>query len=536
MATITAVAYARYSSDKQQESSITVQLADIRKFCANHGIHLIREYVDEAQTATTDNRKNFQQLVKDVKNGEFKLIVVHRMDRWARNVDDGRYYKKYFAKNGVKVVSAIEGFNESPEGEFYELMSMGMAELFSKKLARESVAGKIANAREGKAHGGKPLLGYKVRDKYYVIEETEAKAVRIIFDMVAQGYGYTYIRDYLNANGYRRADGRLFTNHFYDILRNRKYIGEYVYNRVIGKDDNGSRNNHLNRTECDIIRLQGAVPQIVDTETFYKVQHILDTRKQNRTGTSTRQKRKYLLSGLVRCKECGRAICGNIACAGEKRYAVYRCGGKGKICRTRTINADYLEDYVHSLLADCILAPENALKLEELIQSCYMKAHDELLDKLNEITEVLNKTDAKIQSLEEEQREERSEPIRKLLNEQIDSFVVERNRTEFERSLVEKELSAFPDFKPFTIRKNAKKYAERLKDRSFDNLQRCFKELISVVQINNETIATTINFNALIGAYLPITATVIENRDYVARPENFTKQTLTFSRLTVSIG
>ena len=50
--------------------------------------------------------------------------------------------------------------------------------------------------------------------------------------MAADGYGYTQIRDYLNAHGYRHADGRLFTAHFYDILRNKKYIGEYIYNRA----------------------------------------------------------------------------------------------------------------------------------------------------------------------------------------------------------------------------------------------------------------------------------------------------------------
>ena len=199
---LTAVAYARYSSDKQQESSITVQLAAIHKFCDAHKIELIHEYIDEAQTGTNANRRDFQEMVRAAPDKEFKLIVVHRMDRWARNVDDARYYKKYFAKHGIKIVSAIEEFDETPEGEFFELMSMGMAELYSKKLSREAVAGKLANAREGKIHGGTPPLGYRVQGKYYVIEEKEAEAVRIIFNMVVEGYGYTSIKSFLNSNGY----------------------------------------------------------------------------------------------------------------------------------------------------------------------------------------------------------------------------------------------------------------------------------------------------------------------------------------------
>ena len=97
MSNISAVAYARYSSDKQQESSITVQLAAIRKFCNTHRIELIHEYVDEAQTGTNANRKEFQEMVSAAPKKQFQLIIVHRMDRWARNVDDARYYKKYFA-------------------------------------------------------------------------------------------------------------------------------------------------------------------------------------------------------------------------------------------------------------------------------------------------------------------------------------------------------------------------------------------------------------------------------------------------------
>ena len=68
MATFKGVAYARYSSDKQQESSITVQLAEIRQFCEKHNIELIHEYVDEAQSGTTANRIDFQQMVRDAES------------------------------------------------------------------------------------------------------------------------------------------------------------------------------------------------------------------------------------------------------------------------------------------------------------------------------------------------------------------------------------------------------------------------------------------------------------------------------------
>ena len=126
MQKIKAVAYARYSSDKQQESSIVVQLGAIHRFCEMHNIELIHEYIDEAQTGTNANRKEFQEMIQDAPKREFRFVIVHRMDRWARNVDDARHYKKLLSKYGVKVVSALEEFDETPEGEFFELLSMGM--------------------------------------------------------------------------------------------------------------------------------------------------------------------------------------------------------------------------------------------------------------------------------------------------------------------------------------------------------------------------------------------------------------------------
>lgn len=98
MPVISAVAYARYSSDKQQESSIVVQLAAIKQFCQRHNVQIVREYIDEAQTGTSANRINFQKMVSDVQLKDFQYIIVHRMDRWARNVDDARYYREIYKR------------------------------------------------------------------------------------------------------------------------------------------------------------------------------------------------------------------------------------------------------------------------------------------------------------------------------------------------------------------------------------------------------------------------------------------------------
>ena len=532
MATFKGVAYARYSSDKQQESSITVQLAEIQRFCEKHNIELIHEYIDEAQTGTNANRVDFQQMVRDAQKREFQFIIVHRMDRWARNVDDGRYYKKYFARLGIKMVSTIEEFDETPEGEFFELMSMGMAELYSKKLARESVAGKLANARECKVHGGMPLLGYRVQNKHYVIDEAEAKIVRIIFDLFLKGYGYVKIRKYLVANGYKRSDGREFTAHFYDILRNRKYIGEYVYNRALEKDPDGKRNNHKNKNAAEIIRIPGGMPRIIDDSTFFRVQEIMDERKHKRT--SYANSKKFLLSGIINCGICGKAICGNsrtnTGCLPE-----YRCNGREKTCTFKMIKAVYLEDYILNLLNNCLFRQENTEKLNELVKICYIRTHDRLKLEREMILEKIDELEETIENNYEKITLDSMKSMRKYLEEENAELRWEISELEHRLNLVEEKIKRLPVFKTRAITKNVEAYIAKLKSSDVSLLQHTLSDLIHHITIDNDTVKTTLSLHRLLGGNEPMLATVIEKRDNIAQLVNHRKQNLTFDTLEVSL-
>ena len=533
MKQIIAVAYARFSSDKQQESSITVQLAEIKRFCASHNIQLIHEYVDEAQSGTSANRISFQEMVKDAPKKQFNLIIVHRMDRWARNVDDSRYYKKYFAKYGIKIISALEEFDETPEGEFFELMSMGMAELYSKKLARECVAGKIANAKECKIHGGLPLLGYKVQGKHYVIDENEAKAVKLIFELTLQGMGYVQIRNYLNSHGYVRSDGRIYSAHFYDILRNRKYIGEYIYNKSYGKDLNGTKNSHKMKKAHEIIRVPDGMPRIIDDATFFKVQEILDERK--RRATTHNPKRKYLLSGLTRCGYCEKAFCGAVMISNENKYPTYKCNSREKNCIAKAINASYLEDYIVKLFNTCLFSQENALNLSELVKICYIKSYDKIQAELIEIQKKISQNQAFIKENEEKAEQEEMKSFRKYIAEQNCQILWEINELQHKQTLVEERQALFPEFKEKRIAKNVKNYIERLNAKSKDELRQAICELIHVIIIDNDKIEITINLHRLLGGTEPMHATIIEKRDYIARTENHHRQTFAFSKLAVRV-
>ena len=107
-----AVIYARYSSDNQTESSIEGQLRECMEYATYNDIQIIGNYIDRAYSAKTDNRPEFQRMIKDSYKHAFDCIIVWKLDRFSRNRYDSAHYKALLRKNGVKVVSAKETIAE----------------------------------------------------------------------------------------------------------------------------------------------------------------------------------------------------------------------------------------------------------------------------------------------------------------------------------------------------------------------------------------------------------------------------------------
>ena len=100
-----AVIYARYSSDSQREESIEGQIRECTAFAEKNGITILRHYIDRAFSAKTDNRPEFQNMIKDSNKKLFDMVIVWKLDRFARNRYDSARYKAQLKKNGVKVLS-----------------------------------------------------------------------------------------------------------------------------------------------------------------------------------------------------------------------------------------------------------------------------------------------------------------------------------------------------------------------------------------------------------------------------------------------
>ena len=165
----TAVIYARYSCEKQTEQSIEGQLHVCKEYAERNGLLILDTYIDRATSGTTDNRKAFQQMIKDSSKKTWDYVLVYKLDRFSRNKYESAIHKRTLRDNGIKLISATENIPETPEGIILESLLEGMAEYYSAELSQKVKRGLNESRQKGTFQGGQIPFGYKVIDKKLVI-------------------------------------------------------------------------------------------------------------------------------------------------------------------------------------------------------------------------------------------------------------------------------------------------------------------------------------------------------------------------------
>lgn len=361
-----AVLYARVSSEKQAEKdlSISSQLKAGHEFAARRDYEVVREFVDEAESARTADRPAFQEMISLAKQKKrpFDVIIVWKLSRFARNREDSIIYKSLLRRNGVHVVSMNEQIDDTPAGQLFEGMIEVIDEFYSANLAQDTKRGMRENASRGFYNGGYAPMGYK-REKVrigtanknrLVVDQEHSPTVKRIFEMAIAGKGAKEIVNTLNAEGITTNRGKKWNkNLVLYILRNEVYTGTLVF----GKSDPGS----------EPVRRENNHTALVSVRDFQKVQSLIEQRspKYCRPRTLTSD---YLLSGIIYCGECGYALQGCSAKSGQFHY--YACHNsirKGKTtCSSKMVNRDRIEFIVIDKLKKHVLTEENLTELLEL--------------------------------------------------------------------------------------------------------------------------------------------------------------------------
>lgn len=315
--------------------------------------------------------------------GLFNTIIVHKLDRFARSKYDSAIYKQKLKAHQVQLISVTEQLDGSPESIILESILEAMAEYYSKNLAREVTKGLRENAKTAIHTGGVPPLGYDLIVKKLVVNQREAQAVRLIFEMYAQGHSYGDIITLLNQNGYVTRRGNPFAkNSLFEILRNEKYRSVFVYNKSAAKSPSGTYNRHAYKPDDEIIRVQGSCPAIVSDEVF---EAVAKRQKENQKKLQNhRGRQKYLLSGLVFCGSC------NVPMYANRRrkdcQTTFRCSQHGKSnCQCKEINMAVLEEQVLQTLKDNIFSYRRVPDIMQAISKFTGNSRQEQYRKATEI-------------------------------------------------------------------------------------------------------------------------------------------------------
>ena len=373
-----AFAYARFSSDQQREESIDAQLRAIREYANKNDIEIVREFTDEARSGTSDKRPGFLKMFEDLPIYKPDFVIVHKLDRFSRDRYDSAYYRRIIKKAGARLVSVLEPLDDSPESIILESVLEGMAEYYSRNLARETLKGLKETAYKCEHTGGLPPLGYDVVNRKYVINRAEAAVVRKIFHMYADGKSYDRILEELK--GVKTKSGKPFgKNSLNSILNNEKYIGNYIF----GRQKRANHNSHADNTE--VIRIEGGIPRIIDDSTWNAVRERMSNNKRN---ASYKAKRIYLLSGKLVCQKCHAMMVGSTTTNRKGyEYMWYGCSTKYRTheCDQPNIPAERIESSVLDLVEER-LKPD-----EEMIQSVMKILNTdspEMKDDLKELADV----------------------------------------------------------------------------------------------------------------------------------------------------
>jgi len=377
------VIYARYSSSSQTEQSIEGQLKVCYNYARNNNISIVKEYIDRAQSGKTDDRTEFQKMLRESKKKQFQVVLVYALDRFGRNLHQSVDNEHKLEKNGVVLMSATENFSNDPAGRLNRNMMMSFAQYYSDELSQKIKRGIGIKVEKGLAISGGTPLGYKVVDKKYVIDEEKAPIVREVFEKYASGMSIKQIYDDLNSRGLKSSKGKEFNkNSMHTLLKNRKYLGIYIHKEV---------------------EIQGGMPQIVDEELFNKVAEKMALNKK--LPARARAIDEYLLTTKLFCGECKEMMIGhssNKISKGGVKYNYYKCKGATTHsgCKKKMVLKDRIENIV---VDECrkVLSPRNikriAKEIVKIAESYDDKAELNRLDGL--IKKAKKETDNQMASL-----------------------------------------------------------------------------------------------------------------------------------------
>ncbi len=314
-----AIIYCRVSSKEQVEgTSLEVQEAACRDYAAANNLVVERVFIEQGESAKFADRTQLLELIEFCRThkGTLNVLIVWKLDRFARNVSDHYSVKATLAKFGVCIVSVTEPIDSKPEGRLMETILAGFAQFDNDIRAMRTVQGMRRKIEEG-IFPWKPPFGYRsvgqgLGKKVSPDEpdpSTFSKLQRTWRQFATGAYSQAEIGRLMTSWGLATARGRAFSpQSIFQMFTNSYYAG------VLIDPWNGSE--HIGRHT-----------PLVTREEFVRVQTVIKGRNKSRP--QQKDRREFPLRGLVRCESCEHVLTGSVSRGNGGSYPYYHCRMRG---------------------------------------------------------------------------------------------------------------------------------------------------------------------------------------------------------------
>ena len=334
--------YTRVSSRNQAEadySSLETQSERLEAFCKSQDNYTVyRVYEDGGYSADSLDRPALKEMLRDVREGKINCVLAYKIDRLTRSVRDFHHLMDVFDRHGVKFVSVTQSLDtQNPMGRLLRNVLLDFAQ-FEREMTADRTRDKMhQRAQKGLWNGGNVPYGYKAENKRLIANGEETIRLQFMFQRFAETPSLARLRDDLHRRGWYNRSKKPWSKTALDqILRNPIYSGHVRFNEQLYKGDHAP---------------------IVEESLFNKVQSV----RRDRSHTVTKQKRVFLLKGLIRCSECGSWMTPHYTQKKTKdgspyRISYYRCTETmhydNSVCSIKHINAEHVEGLVVGKLAE----------------------------------------------------------------------------------------------------------------------------------------------------------------------------------------
>lgn len=362
------VVYTRVSTTEQAEEgySLENQERECRAYCEIRGYEVVGVYSDRGISAKDiKNRPGLIEALRTIRNKEVQGIVVWKMSRLSRNAADTANIIEMVKKHngaiiGVKdSISTVGGFSTA-----MVTISGVFAEMERESIITQVKGGMREKARKGEWNGGMVPLGYELVDKKLVIQPQQAELIVRIFNSYLKGAGYKTIAKELNEEGYKTKKGMLFSgNSIKLILTNITYAGKIRWGKLNNwsyEDENGSRKRQYSD---NVIEADGIHEAIIPMKVYNKVQEMIATNPRHHV---KQFKGDHIISGLLRCPECGYGMSVQPKRVKGKVYWYYECGqyiNKKAGCKPNLVPKEQIEEQFYDVFERIVNDPKFSGKI-----------------------------------------------------------------------------------------------------------------------------------------------------------------------------